>query len=168
MRESKRYEYYARQKKLCRDRPFHRCHKLDLPNHDHVIIFIDLEAGSKPTIASMSPGEVSIKELARLDLSRLGTIPRLLRLFGQLVILYGTPVRVFRGGKIENTKVLILARNPKVIDLLHVARQRFRRLCGLRSKYTTFLHNVSTLARQQVKPTQAAKPHEQSVAIHRP
>ena len=73
-----------------RQRPVH---KLDLPKHDHVTMFIDLKAGSKPTIASMSAGGVSNKELARLDLSHLGTIPRFFRSLSTITNSRGVPER---------------------------------------------------------------------------
>ena len=39
-------------------------------------MFLDLEAGSKPTVARQSAKGVSNKELAKLDLASLGIIPR--------------------------------------------------------------------------------------------
>ena len=56
-----------------------QCYKLHLPKHDHVTIFLDLEAGSKPTVARQSAKGVSNKELAILDLGSLGMIPVLFR-----------------------------------------------------------------------------------------
>ncbi|KAK0515928.1 hypothetical protein JMJ35_001962 [Cladonia borealis] len=60
------------EKKISKD----QCYKLYLPKHDHVTIFLDLEAGSEPTTARISAGGVSNKELAKLDLASLGIIPR--------------------------------------------------------------------------------------------
>ena len=56
-----------------------QCYKFHLPKHDHVTIFLDLEAGSKPTVVRLSAKGVSNKELARLDLGRLGIIPLFFR-----------------------------------------------------------------------------------------